>query len=70
MSTYDDETLEPISPELSPEERPHVVIAQDETTFSTNEMWRHFWLAEGQQPLQKKGNGCCIHVSDFICETT
>ena len=27
------------------------------------------WLAQDQQPIQKKGNGCVIHVSDFISKT-
>ena len=38
--------------------------------LATNEQRRRLWLAEGQQPLQKKGNGCSIHISDFILETT
>jgi hypothetical protein len=27
------------------------------------------WLAKGQQPLQKKGNGHGIHISDYMLET-
>jgi hypothetical protein len=30
---------------------------------------RRQWLAKGQQPLQKKGNGCGIHISDYMLET-
>ena len=27
------------------------------------------WLAQDQQPIWKKGNGCAIHVSNFISKT-
>ncbi|KZP12922.1 hypothetical protein FIBSPDRAFT_913191 [Athelia psychrophila] len=26
-------------------------------------------LRNNEQPIKKKGNGCAVHVSDFICET-
>ena len=39
-------------------------------SLAVNEQRHCLWLAEGQQPLCKKGNGCSIHVSDFILETT
>jgi len=28
------------------------------------------WLKDNQQPLKKKGHGCGVHISDWICETT
>src|ERR1700729_2208824 len=28
------------------------------------------WLQDNQQSLKKKGNGCGIHISNWICETT
>ena len=30
----------------------------------------NFRLRDGEQPLQKKGRGQLIHVSDFICSQT
>ena len=46
----------------------HILIYQDESTFHVNEYQCHVWIKDGQQPLQKKGNGCVIHVSNFITE--
>ena len=69
MASYDDKTLDRIPPDLSPGEQEHVLIMQDESIFHTNEYRQRIWLAQGQQPLWKKGHGHAIHVSDFICET-
>lgn len=60
---------EHIPPTLLPEDKEHIFIVQDETVFHTNEYRRHMWLKNGQQPIQKKGGGHTIHVSDFICES-
>jgi hypothetical protein len=68
MQTYDDNTLEPIEPELRPGEKLHVLLPHDETVFSVNEYRHRAWLGEGEQPLRKKGNGRAIHISDWICE--
>lgn len=70
MSRYDDKTLEPILPTLTPGQKEHVLVPQDETTVHTNEGPCRAWLKGDQQPLKRKGNGRGIHVSDFICETT
>lgn len=69
MASYDDKTLKRIPLMLPPREKEHVLIMQDETIFHTNEYRRRVWLADGQQPIRKKGGGRAIHVSDFICET-
>jgi hypothetical protein len=69
MATYDNETLDRIPPNLQPREKEHVLVVQDETVFHTNEYCRRSWLAQDQQPIQKKGGGWAIHVSDFISET-
>lgn len=69
MATYDDVSLDRISPSLQPGEKEHVLIMQDETIFHTNEYRRRMWLTQDQQPIRKKGNGRAIHVSDFISET-
>jgi hypothetical protein len=70
MTKYDNETLVPIPPSLTPDEQEHVLITQDESIFHTNEYQRRSWLCGDEQPLKRKGNGRAIHVSDFICETT
>jgi hypothetical protein len=69
MVSYTNDTLERIPPTLSPGEKEHVLIMQDETIFHTNEYRRRTWLTQGQQPIRKKGAGRAVHVSDFICET-
>ena len=69
MASYTDDTLERIPPTLLPGEKEHVLIMQDKTVFHTNEYRRRTWLAQDQQPIQKKGAGRAVHVSDFICET-
>jgi hypothetical protein len=70
MTKYDNETLVPIPPSLTPDEQEHVLITQDESIFHTNEYQRCSWLCGDEQPLKRKGNGRAIHVSDFICKTT
>ena len=68
MVAYDDKTLDRIPPTLQPGEKEHVLVMQDETIFHTNKYRRHMWLTCDQQPIQKKGNGRTIHISDFISE--
>src|SRR5882724_1386322 len=70
MPIVNDDTLDVTYPELQLDERVHIVINHDEMSIATNEQHRRLWLAEGQQPLRKKGNGRSVHVSDFILETT
>ena len=69
MYTYDDKTMEPIAPQLGPGEKLHVLCTHDECYVHVNECARRQWLASGQQPLRKKGNGHGIHISDWILET-
>ncbi|KIJ30773.1 hypothetical protein M422DRAFT_267604 [Sphaerobolus stellatus SS14] len=70
MPTVDKSTSEVTYPILKSREKLHIIIHHDEMSVAANEQWRRVWLTEGQQPLQKKGNGRSIHVSDFILETT
>ncbi len=70
MPLINNETLELTYPKLGPGEKLHVVINHDKMSVRTNEQRHQVWLAEGQQPLHKKGNDQSIHVSDFILETT
>jgi len=69
MASYTNNMLEHIPLTLSPREKEHVLIMQDETIFHTNEYRRCTWLTQDQQPIQKKGAGHAVHVLDFICET-
>ena len=69
MASYTDDMLERIPPMLSPGEKEHVLIMQDETIFHTNEYRRRTWLTQDQQPIRKKGARRAVHVSDYICET-
>ena len=57
IATYDDKTLERISPTLQPGECEHVPVVQDECIFHPNESRWHAWLLHDQQPIKKKGNG-------------
>jgi hypothetical protein len=69
MYTYDDVTMEPIPPQLAPGEKLHILLPQDECIVNVNEQQHTVWLLNGQQPLHKKGKGCAIMISDWICET-
>src|SRR5882724_526816 len=60
MPIVNDDTLDVTYPELQPDERLHIVINHDEMSIATNEPCRRHWLAEGQQPLRKKGTGCSV----------
>jgi hypothetical protein len=69
MVSYTDDMLEHIPLMLLPEEKEHILIMQDETVFHTNKYRQCTWLMQDQQLIWKKGAGCTVHVSDFICET-
>ena len=69
MYDYDDTTMQPIAPKLGPNEKLHIFLTQDECYVHVLEHARRQWLAKGQQPLRKKGQGCGIHISDWILET-
>jgi len=69
MATYEEITLDRVPPVLKPGEMEHVLVMQDKSIFHANEYGRRSWLTEGQQPIQKKGHGQVVHVSDFISET-
>ena len=70
MPIVDNNTLEVTYPHLQSDDKVHIIVNHDEMSIATNEQCHWLWLAEGQQPLRKKGNGHSIHVSDFILETT
>ena len=70
ITKYDDKTLEPIPPTLTPGEKKHILLLQDDTIIHTNEGSQKQWLKNTQQPLKQKGNGHAIHIVDWICEPT
>lgn len=70
MYTYDDETMKQIPPVLSPGEKLHIVIPQDECITHMNEKPQKVWMQNGEQPLRSKGNGCTIMILDWIIETS
>ena len=43
-----------------------IIQYHDECCFHANDEAQSLWLQEGEQPLQKKGWGRLIHVSDFF----
>jgi hypothetical protein len=61
--------MEPIPLKLGPVEKLHVLVPQDGYITHVNETPRKVWLKDGDQPLQKKGNGQAIMTADWICET-
>jgi len=55
MYTYDDMTMEQISPQLGPKEKLHItVVPQDECIAHINEQPRTVWLLNEEQPLYKR----------------
>src|SRR5207248_7660614 len=68
MTTFDDETLEPIPPILSPDKKEIVLVTHDECIFYSNDGKRGVWVKNGELPLKKKGNGRSIMVSEFLTE--
>ncbi|KAF8578546.1 hypothetical protein K439DRAFT_1648756 [Ramaria rubella] len=57
-------------PTLGPGDRLHVPVYHDESICQSNELQRRVWVQNGRMPLRKKGEGCAIHISDFIVEHT
>ena len=45
-------------------------VFHDKSIFHSNELRRRVYVLDGKMPLRKKGQGCAIHVSDFIVEET
>ena len=48
---------------------PLVLVAQDEMTAQAHDTVSKSWVLGDQHKLQKKGVGCGLHQSDFICST-
>jgi len=52
-----------INPELNEDEKLHVFVTHDETTFQANDGLEAGWMPNGEHPLRKKGHGRSLHVS-------
>lgn len=57
-------------PTLKPNEKECHVIAHVEVCFHVNDLSRTEWVAGQEQPLQQKGRGWIVHISDFIIKRT
>ncbi|CAG8745712.1 14348_t:CDS:2, partial [Cetraspora pellucida] len=54
---------------LNNNEKEHVWITYDESTFYAYDRPHSVWGLKWEQPLQKKGLESCVHISDFLTET-
>eukprot|EP00474_Spongospora_subterranea_P004962 CRZ05420.1 hypothetical protein [Spongospora subterranea] len=69
MFTYVGDNLEiSMQPELQDAEKPVVLVAHDESCFSSFEGKQTIWMEKDRQPLRPKGQGKSIMVSEFLCE--
>ena len=55
-----------LPPNLPPQEKPHILVTHNESTFNANDGKRNLWIEEGKQPIRPKGKGKGIMVSDII----
>src|SRR4051812_23057926 len=70
MPKFEDDNLKvQINPYLQENERLHILVTHDETTFHSNDGRKSGWAPHREQPLRKKGRGRAIYISDFLCET-
>lgn len=60
------EELEPIEPNMGPSKKLYIPIIHNETIFHANGLCCHVYMHNGKIPLREKGQGCVIHISDFI----
>ncbi|KAF8546588.1 hypothetical protein OG21DRAFT_1479657 [Imleria badia] len=64
----DNERYLTIKPNLGPGERLHVPIMHNKSIIHANDLQHCVYIHDGKMPLRKKGQGCAIHISDFIVE--
>ena len=55
-----------LPPNLPPQEKPHILVTHNESTFNANDGKQNLRIEEGKQPIRPKGKGKEIMVSDFI----
>ena len=58
------------SPFLLPGEKVHILVTHDESIFSCYDGAHMMWMPKGEQPIQKKGQGRSLHVSDFLTDVS
>src|SRR6266496_4282567 len=68
LKPLDDNIMVLEEPILNENEKRHILITHDESTFYANDGKKTFWGPAGHQPLRKKGAGLSLHVSDFLTE--
>jgi hypothetical protein len=68
LKPLDDNIMVLEEPILNENEKCHILITHDESTFYANDGKKTFWGPVGHQPLRKKGAGLSLHVSDFLTE--
>jgi hypothetical protein len=64
----DDKTMNVIQPDLEQGHKRLVLVAHDESCFSSNKGKSTTWLDEENRPIRPKGEGRSIMVSEFFCE--
>ena len=69
MARYEGEEMKAIPPVLRSGEQELILVTHDECIFYTNDGKKKIWVADGEMPLRKKGNGKSIMVSEFFSET-
>jgi hypothetical protein len=57
-----------LRPELAENERPLVLVVQDESCFASHEGRKHLWMRKDGTVLRPKGSGRSLMVSEFLCE--
>ena len=67
MSSYEGEDLKEVEPLLKEGEKKVVQVTHDECCFHAHDGMKETWLAEGEKPLRKKGEGKSFMASGFLC---
>ena len=57
-----------LRPELADNERPLVLVVQDESCFASHEGRKTIWMRKDGTVLRPKGSGRSLMVSEFLCE--
>ncbi|CAG8605333.1 1216_t:CDS:2 [Cetraspora pellucida] len=66
---YDDQDLTKlVKKSILPEKKKHCVITYNKTTLAANDDEKTGWGPKGEHKLHQKGQGRCIHISEFLCE--
>jgi hypothetical protein len=69
MPKFEGENMEQHNPEISSNEKLHILVTHDECVFYSNDDRPVIWAPLGEPPLRKKGQGKSIMVSEFLLET-